>query len=260
MTTHAAVSRRGQPAHRPDRLSRFAPALGAYLLCVLTAWAGIPWVPLAAAMAAIVLVPVARTLSLRVQLWGIAMLAAGGVVSVVPGFPITWPRVLCLLGVHSLEPSSQPAPAVIRSSPVSRHPSCSSCSGPCAVLVMLAWPLMGAGPEDVLVDLARGADHQSHYTMVANIVNEHGTEWTTGDGSPALWANYYPLGLHAVWASALLLIGTRGRCRRASPFAMVTVLATAYAIAALGWVADGIARCPGPTASRSASLVAGAPS
>ncbi len=114
--------------------------------------------------------------------------------------------------------------------------------------MILALPYWGAGPNGVLLDLARSFDYRGHYTLVHNIVLESSTTWSTADGSPPEWAGTYPLGMHVLGALGLLLMNS-GDPGELIGFGLVSTTSAALSALLLGLLAIDISRRTGPAAN-----------
>ena len=236
----------------------WVPALVSLGVAALASALRVPVVPLIATLALVALTPIARTLATRVRVWALGSLAAGGVISVVPGVPITRGTALVALTVGLAAGMAfrwRTGPSPWR--PQLRQADWVALGCAIAVLGMLALPYRGAGEGGVLLDLARAFDTQSHHIMVKNLISESSAAWVTSDGSVAAWANGYPLGLHVLGAFAVLMLGISSP-EYITAFALIYAVSVAISALLLALLAIDIAEATGDPRDRGRRGVAAA--
>lgn len=238
----------GTQASRRDTdgfLRRWTPACVSVAVSAVSLALQWPLLSLLGAICLVVTAPVGRTLATRVALWAIGSLAAAGLLSVVRLLPVTrWTAAVFLLVGLGL------AMAVSRlSGPQRWQPEWRIADiilGVAAILVLLTLtlPYVGAGPDGVLLDLARAYDNRIHYTLVHNLLGAQSVPWSTGDGAAPIGAGY-PLGVHVLGAVSVLLASI-GDTHHLVGFAAASALAVTFSGLLLGFVAVDITESSGP--------------
>ncbi|MGB7983490.1 MAG: hypothetical protein WCF36_22145 [Candidatus Nanopelagicales bacterium] len=256
--------RRWEVPRWPELLSRSLLGLLAASSALVSLATGLPVVGLLGVLVLLLLTPLARSLVTRAMIAMLVVLASGGVAAHLSGivWSTTWlaGSVLGLAVVQLVVSLRRPWRPLLPAVGVADRVALLAGLATVAVLGM---PYVGASPDDVVLDLARGFDPVNHVAMTANVVAEGGTGWASPAtvsqlGSAAAYGDY-PLGLHTAVAGALELAGlATSREELVRGYAWVIVLALGVCSAVLGSIAARVARDVGPSDSGASREVAAA--